>query len=148
MPIQAGTYRNTDGVFVFLSLSVAHSNCHTSSLSPNTFVDCCFVSSCLYSSLVVARHLSSFVTNRRSSSLVTRRCSLVVNSPSHSLSDARTHTISLLSLYSPSLVDCHCCSWHFRSSPSASLHLVTRLLPPSHPFPHSGTVRTVAYIVY
>ena len=92
MPIQAGTYRNTDGVFVFLSLSVAHSNCHTSSLSPNTFVDCCFVSSCLYSSLVIARHLSSFVTTRRSSSLVVARS---LSTHHLTLSLMRAHTLSL-----------------------------------------------------
>ena len=122
MPIQAGTYRNTDGVFVFLSLSVAHSNCHTSSLSPNTFVDCCFLSSL---SLVVARRRSLLlvVARRRSLSLLVARLSLSTRHLTVSL--MRAHTLSLLSL-SLSLVDCQIVPhgifvYH---PPSPSLHLV------------------------
>jgi hypothetical protein len=115
-------------------------------LSILTFVDCCFVGSCLYSSLVVARHSSSLVTRRRSSlvvarhssSLVVTRCSLSTRHLIVSLMRAHTHTLSLLSL---SLVDCHCCSWHFRSSPS-----VLRLPPSRYSSPSISPFS--AYVVY
>ena len=112
-----GMYPHAFCVFVFLSLVVSHSHCHTPSLSPNTFVDCCFVCSLRWVVMFV------FVTCRRLLSLVI--------SLSMSLSHACTHTQQLalpltkhpLSL---SLVDCcfsflffrlrHCCSWHFYSS--------------------------------
>jgi hypothetical protein len=105
MSIQ-GTYRNTVCVFVFLvSFSVAHSHCHTYSLYPNF----CWLLFCWFmfifvtrrrSSLVVARHSSSLVTRRHSSSLVVarRHSLLVLNSSSHCLSHARTHTHSLSTL--------------------------------------------------
>jgi hypothetical protein len=143
MSIQ-GTYRNTVCVFVFLvSFSVPHSHCHTYSLYPNF----CWLLFCWFmfifvtrrrSSLVVARHSSSLVTRRHSSSLVVTRCSFSTRHLIVSLMRAHTHTLSLLSL---SLVDCHCCSWHFRSSPS-----VLRLPPSRYSSPSISPFS--AYVVY
>jgi hypothetical protein len=125
------TVRNTVCVFVFLaSLSVTHSHFQSPySLSPNF----CWLLFCLFimSIFVALRRSSSLIVTRRPSSLVFARSQLVI---SLSLSCAHTHTLSLLSTLS--LVDCHCFSCHFRSSPSVSLHLaLLARLPPSYPFP-------------
>ena len=155
-----GTYPHAFCVFVFLSLAVSHSLCHTPSLSPNTFVDCCFDRSlrwlsCLYLSLVVARcQLSSLVvTGRRSLSLVVARHLTV------SLMHAHTHSHSLPLIkhsLSLSLVDCcfsfvffrlrHCCSWHFRSSHPSSI-LRHSSSPSISPFP-PHTVAMYSTVVY